>query len=81
MNDEINMVENNAEVDEEVDQVLHDFVIKQYAGPEEIQHEWEGAPPLYYYDNDDGFWDSYKRYKQDRWEQNSMITKRPFFKH
>jgi len=75
------VVEANAEVDEDVDQVLHDFVIKQYAGPEEIRHEWEGAPPLYYYDNDDGFWSGYMKHKQSRWEENGMITKRPYFRH
>ena len=37
--------------------------------------------PLNYYDNDDGYWDNYIRYKHTRAEQAGMITKRMYFIH
>lgn len=37
--------------------------------------------PINYYDNDDGFWDDYIKYKQQRWEDAGMITNRKYFFH
>lgn len=79
MQEEMNI--SDFQVEPEVEQCLTDFVIKPYATPDEIQHEWEGAPPLHFYDNDDGFWDDYIEHKNSRWEENGMITNRRFFKH
>lgn len=48
--------------------VLTDFYVKPYDDP----LVWGADPtptfPLYYYDNEDGFWDEYIQYKQKRWE-------------
>ena len=68
-------------------QCLTDFATLEDPAPEDIEG-WdcgEGAKgvapeelPLHYYDNDDGFWDDYIKYKRDRWENadGGMITNR-----
>jgi hypothetical protein len=37
--------------------------------------------PLNYYDNDDGYYDNYIRYKQTRAEEAGFLTRRQSFMH
>ena len=73
-------------------QCLTDFLTLERPGPEDIEaqvcgDEPKGVPPeelpLHYYDNDDGFWDDYIRYKRSRWEsaEGGLITNRRHFLH
>lgn len=71
-------------------QCMTDFFTHENMGPDDILarvpgHVNVGTPaeelPLNYYDNDDGFWDSYIQHKQDRWEQAGLIVNRRDFIH
>lgn len=37
--------------------------------------------PINFYDNDDGFWDDYQRYKLDRADRAGILTKRMYVFH
>ena len=71
------------EIAEDVDdKALKDFVIKPYSEP----HQYECDPssfyyPINYYDNEDGFWDDWIANKKRGYNENEMITKRPYVKH
>lgn len=69
---------------------MTDFFTFDDLGPDDIESEKVGVVntgvrpeelPLNFYDNDDGFWDGYIRYKQRRADEAGYITKRPFFTH
>lgn len=80
-------IENKAMEDYRLDKTsdknaLKDFVIKPYkeyykANFDPKQYEY----PINYYDNDDGFWDSFIAHKKSGYDSNEMITKRFSFKH
>ena len=71
-------------------QCLTDFVTLPHMSVDDIPaHVPTGVPvgtppedlPINYYDNDDGFWDSYIEYKQSRWEDAGLIVNRKDFIH
>lgn len=68
-------------VEPEMEKVQTDFYIKPYPSPHHVFEEAGPLLPLNYYDNDDGFWDEYIQYKQDRMAENQMIVNRKFMKH
>lgn len=66
-------------------QCMTDFFTFEHMGIDDIPAEVPGVVnvgtlpaelPLHYYDNDDGFWDDYIQYKQNRWEQAGLIVNR-----
>lgn len=46
--------------------------------PEEVLGE---ELPLQYYDNQDGFWSSYIKKKEEYYSKTEVINYRPYFKH
>jgi hypothetical protein len=64
---------------------MTDYVLKPYATVDEIEAaeavKNEPRIPCNFYDNDDGFWNDYIDWKQQRWQEAGMITHRKFFKH
>lgn len=67
------------------EEIMDDYITKPYAGVDEIQAAEAAAHepiiPCNYYENDDGFWDDYIDWKQQRWQEAGMITHRKYFKH
>ena len=59
---------------------MTDYYIKPYAGPWDKIEEDEPLLPLYFFDNDDGFWTKYMREKHRKWESNDMIVHRKYIK-
>lgn len=64
-----------------MEEVMTDFYVPPYDDPEAAKEDYGPLLPLHYYDNDDGFWDTYIEMKQKRWEEHDMIVRRPFVKH
>lgn len=71
-------------------QCLTDYPTFDYMGADDVEaytvgDRVHGLPPeelpLNYYDNEDGFWDDYIEMKQQRYSNQHMITRRPFFRH
>ena len=70
---------------------LSDFVTLDHCEPDDVgiykagEQRYGLKPPkdlpINYYDNDDGFWDSYIQHKQNRWEKSGFITNRKNFFH
>ena len=75
---EINI--DNYEAEPEFEKILTDFYTPPHPGPHD--HADPGPViPMMFYDNEDGFWDSYIQKKQDKMGENPMIVGRSFFKH
>lgn len=81
---------NEYRVEPATNQCMTDFFEFDHPGLDDVQAyvcgETEyGVPPeelpLNYYDNDDGFWDTYIKEKQDRGERAGMVTNRMYFIH
>lgn len=62
---------------EDIDEVLCHKPNTNNQVPNDVPEEL----PLNYYDNDDGFWDSYIQYKFERWEDGGMLVNRKSFIH
>lgn len=60
---------------------MTDFYLKPY-NDQLYSREEEDDPvlPLFFFDNDDGFWSKYIQQKHAKWEAHDMITNRPFIK-
>lgn len=70
------------QVEPEMEKVMTDFFILPYPDPKQVDAETpHPVLPFNFYDNDDGFWDSYIRVKEDKWAANQMIVNRKFLKH
>lgn len=69
-----------AKDDTEATGVLTDFYVKPYQGLDEVEEADDPVLPLYYFDNEDGFWDSYIQNRLRKWEEHPMIVNRPFIK-
>lgn len=75
------------EVEPEVEECATDFYRKPYGGPDarkwDAQQELDNDPliPINYYDNEDGFWNTYIDHKYKQWDDQQILTRRQFFKH
>lgn len=72
------------QVEPEVEQCMTDFYRKPYAEVHEVQaveQEVKFEQPVQYYDNEDGFWDEYIDWKHARWDSDTMLVNRKFFRH
>lgn len=67
------------------EEIMDDYIPKKYADVDSVEAaetaQHEPQIPCNYYENDDGFWDDYIDWKQQRWQDAGMITHRKFFKH
>lgn len=67
------------------EEIMDDYMPKEYANIDEIEAadavEHDPLIPCNYYENEDGFWDDYIDWKQNRWQEAGMITNRKFYKH
>jgi hypothetical protein len=70
----------NVQGDAEADAVLTDFYIKPYREIDDAYEENDVLLPLYFYDNDDGFWTKHIENKMNKWQENPMITNRKHIK-
>ena len=72
-------------VEPESESCLTDFPLKEYAHADEPirskEELNEHLVPINYYDNEDGFWDTYIKEKHHKQEEAGLITQRLFFKH
>lgn len=66
--------------DHDADGVLTDFYIKPYKGLHDVEEEDEAILPMFYFDNDDGFWDSYIEKRVKKWEEHPMLVNRQYIK-
>jgi len=75
------------EVEPEIETCMTDFYQKPYAGKDDygyqvkLENENDRIIPINFYDNDDGFWNSFIDEKMQRWDEHDVLTKRSFFKH
>ena len=69
---------------------MTDFYTKEYPERHETEARTVGETltgiaaeelPINYYDNDDGFWDDYIKYKQERGARAGLIVNRKHFIH
>jgi hypothetical protein len=70
----------NVQGDTEADAVLTDFYVKPYKGLYDTLGDEEPNIPLYYFDNEDGFWDDHIQKKFTQWQEHNMIVNRKFIK-
>jgi len=64
-----------------MEKVMTDYYVLPYPDPKLPDAQENPVIPLNYYDNDDGFWNTYIRMKEDKWGSNQMIVNRKFLRH
>lgn len=70
----------NVQGDVEADSVLTDFYVKPYKNLYDVEEADDPILPLFYFDNDDGFWDKHIQTKFQKWQEHDMIVNRRFIK-
>ena len=70
----------NVQGDTEADAVLTDFYVKPYRNLYDVEQSDDPIIPLFYFDNDDGFWDKHIQTKFKKWQEHDMIVHRRFIK-
>eukprot|EP00347_Sterkiella_histriomuscorum_P022338 403330831 len=70
----------NVQGDSEADAVLTDFYVKPYKNLYDVEEAADPIIPLFYFDNEDGFWNGHIQRKFNKWQEHDMIVNRKFIK-